>query len=340
MRLLVVLAVLVVLSILAEVVVRRVDLFGISYYKDVNRYVNEAVQMVPEARRPDGRIFQNKPGVDLSLVRFDYRTDAGGFRSSEAGRAFRLERAEPRERMRILFLGDSVTLAWGVDDEDSWIRLVEGDGFAPDGRPLECLNAGHLIYDSVQEADFLAANGPLLAPDAVVLTYVANDFESTWEMYEELMQSDGSIRPSEVTWRDTVRAKLVTWYRGLYGSWHFLSNRFGADVRSTEEIVVEEEPTFIAGWPASEAALDRMLETTKELGVPLVVLDHTVPEIARVRAWCEANEVPWHPFTFTPEETAQDIENSPADAHANELGQRFLAEKARRALRAEGLLGS
>ena len=42
--------------------------------------------------------------------------------------------------------------------------------------------------------------------------------------------------------------------------------------------------------------------------------------------------------TFTNDESAQDIRNSPADAHANEFGNRLLADKALAALYDAGLL--
>ena len=74
------------------------------------------------------------------------------------------------------------------------------------------------------------------------------------------------------------------------------------------------------------------------MDVPLILFDNTIPRIPAVRAWCEENAVPYFDFTFTPGEEAQGVRNSLADAHANELGQTFYAEKARAALRAEGLL--
>jgi len=323
-------------TVAAEVAVRATDLFGISYYKDVNRYFNGAIRLVPGAMNAQGRIFENKPSVDLGLVRFHFKTDAGGFRASDPHAPF-----EPRRdpgRGRILFLGDSVTLAWGVEDEDAWIRLVERDARDRAGRPVQCLNAGHLSYDSVQEADWLAAHGPDLRPDAVVLTYVVNDFESTWEQYKDFLGGgEGIVRP-KVTWRDEMHATVVTRFRGLYGLWHLFEERRNLDHRPPGELDVESEPVFVEGWPRSEKALDRILAICGELGAPLVLLDHTTPRIPAVRRWCEAHGVAVFDFTFTAEEEARGVRNSLADAHANELGQTLLAAKARAALRAVGVL--
>ena len=48
--------------------------------------------------------------------------------------------------------------------------------------------------------------------------------------------------------------------------------------------------------------------------------------------------VPWYDLTFTDGEWARDVRNSLADSHANALGNRLLADKALRALRAAGVL--
>lgn len=329
-----------VATVLAEAFVRSADLFGISYYRDVNRYFNEAIRLVPDALHEQGRLFENAPGTDLQLVQFDWRTDTYGLRSSTAGAPFEPARSEPHDRFRILFLGDSVTLAWGVDDEDSWTRRLEDSGRSADGRPLECLNAGHLSYDSVQEADWLAAHGPELQPDLVVLTYVVNDIESTWEQYKDFLQPDeAAVAPPERTLGQVAREKASVWFRGLYGVWHFTKERRAArTVEEHEAVDVSQQPGYADAWMRSENALERMRATCAELGVPFVVFDHTVPPIPDVEAWCVRAGVPYYDFRFTPEEWEADITNSRADAHANERGQEFLEQKARAFLAAGGWL--
>ena len=55
-------------------------------------------------------------------------------------------------------------------------------------------------------------------------------------------------------------------------------------------------------------------------------------------SWCEERAVPVYDFTFTADEWKLDVRNSPADAHANELGNRLLSDKAQAALRDAGVL--
>ena len=179
-RLLAVIVSLLVALVAAEVLFRVLDPYGVSYYGEVERYLRDAIEEAPAEFHAEGRIFQNRPGVDLELRRFRYRTDGRRLRRG----ATKLD--DEAGALRILFLGDSVTLAWGVDDEDSWVRRIERYGTSPDGRRLHCMNSGHLMYDTVQEAALLRAWGPALAPDVVVLCFVFNDVQPTWNQIQEL----------------------------------------------------------------------------------------------------------------------------------------------------------
>ena len=319
--------------VVAEVLVRRLNPYGISYYKDTNRYLNEAIEIPPDADRPDGRLFHNRPNAALEFPDFSFRTNALGLRRGAADGDVQLAR-DPA-RARVLFLGDSVTLGWGVDDEETWIRRLEREARFVDGRPLECLNAGHLQYNTVQELDWLRTFGVALQPEAVVLTFVVNDLDDAYAQLQEYKRLLAT--PPSATQR--TRARVLAWFRGLHGLYHFLASRDDAQTTSELELArVEDAPGYAEGWARASAALDGMRATCAELGVPFVVLDHTTPRIPDVARWCEANGVPCYDLTFTAEEWARDIRNSVADSHANALGNELLAEKARRALTAAGVL--
>lgn len=324
---------LVVTLVVAEAIVRAANPYGISYYKDTNRYLNEAIELPADAARPDGRLFQNKPHARLDLPGFVFLTNSLGLRASAHEDGVGIER-DP-ERARVLFLGDSVTLGWGVDDVDTWIRALEREARFADGRPLECLNAGHLQYNTVQEADWFRSLGVHLQPEAVVLTFVVNDLDDMWAQY--LAFQEALENPPGFVGR--AKGRLFAWFRGLHGLYHFYDTRREARTASEMELErVEDAPGYAEGWARSEAALDAMRATCAELGIPFVVLDHTTPRIGDVERWCAANDVPWHDLTFTEEEWARDIRVSLADSHANALGNRILADKALVGLRAAGVL--
>ncbi|MFT5290456.1 MAG: hypothetical protein ACI8QS_002537 [Planctomycetota bacterium] len=313
---------------------RTASPFGIHYYVETSSYLGRAVQFPGDAIHPGGRIFENKPGGQLDLRRFGFHTDGDGLRDGVPNEDRRPERRDG-DPLRLLFLGDSVTLGWGVNDEDSWIRTLERNTRGIGGRELDCLNAGHLIYNTLQQADWFDAHGARLAPDAVVLTFVTNDVQDDhWALYQEVQaaaeQANGN---STVSFGDKLERFWNTNFPGIRRLLIFVRERQGArQDAQLEAIVVEEFPGYDEGWARCEAGLNRVLKQAKSLGISLIILDHGTPPIGAVQAWCDANSVPWYDFTFTPEEWAQDVRVSPADSHANPLGNRFLFQKAWAAL--------
>lgn len=321
---------------------RKAHPFGIQYYAETNRYLNESIQILPEATSPTGRIFENRPASRLELARFELCTDGVGLRAPAPTDAVPPAR-EPGGPLRLLFVGDSVTLGWGVDDQDTWIRRLEREASAADGRSLECMNAGHLMYNTTQQADWVDAHAAALAPDAVVLTFVANDVEDDhWGLYQQLVsaQADAAAGAEETLGRRLIRM----WSEHLPGTrrlWLFTQERI-ATRRAVRNgpVVVEEVPGYAEGWERCSTALERARARCDALGIPFIVFDHTTPRIDAVRSWCEANEVPWFDHRFTPEQWEQDVRVSLADSHANPLGHRFLFEAAWRSLAEAGLLST
>lgn len=327
-------------AVAAEVFARAADPFGISYYGNTNRYFNAAIELPADAARPDGRLFQHRAGVVLGFPSFAFVTNELGLRSGALLDGVKADRTGASAgRARVLFLGDSVTLGWGVDDADTWVRALEREGRFADGRPLECLNAGHLQYNTLQEHDWLAAFGPHLAPDAVVLTFVVNDIDDAWATYQEfqrLLAAESTAEgPGAV---ERARRRLIGWFPGLHGLWTFQAARREARTIAEQKLErVEDAPGYAEGWERCATALERIREFCAGRGIPLVVLDHTTPRIGDVERWCGRAGVPWYDFSFTDEEWARDVRNSLADTHANALGNRLLADKALAALRDAGL---
>jgi len=319
-----------------ELIIRITDYLGVSYYQDVQAYLTGAVQTPPgepEEVSDTGRIFENKPWVDLELRTFHYRTDAYGFRVGQGEPDYDPEVADP---LRLLFLGDSVTLAWGVEDEDSWIRRVEREGRTPAGEPIRCLNAGHLMYETVQQASLLRALGPRHRPDVVVLTFIYNDIQPTWDQFVA-MNTVAPVAGTEVQ-ASTTRspAFLKKLLPRTHEVWRFLDER--RVMREQDRSKLPPYSFYPEGWPRCEGALDDILATCAELGSRLVVVDHTMPALTELTAWTEAHEVPCIRTSFTEEEQERELTNSAIDAHANELGNRILAAKVLAGLREAGIL--
>lgn len=309
-------------SVLALVVcewtIRATDLWGVSYHTDVARYFSESIVLPPEIAHPEGHLFEHRPDVRSEFATFRWRTDERGLR--------RPEDSEPRvdAAKRVLFLGDSVTLAWGVDAEASWIRGVERTLDRELEGGVRCFNAGHLRYDTVQEAGYFAAHGAALAPDLVVLTFVTNDLEDSWEVYQSMIAQLSAPAPGAMV---AAQARLMTWFHGTRSAWQVVGHKLD-DARAEPVADFTGAPGYAANWTRCEAALDRLLDGVRAAGISLVVLDHTVPAVPDVARWCAEHDVPCADFRFTDEEWARGVTNSVADKHANALGNELLAEKA------------
>jgi hypothetical protein len=97
----------------------------------------------------------------------EIRTNSLGYRNREIGE---------KSRTRVLFLGDSITLADYVQEHETWVRLVEKLS-RPTYRPLETINAGVWAIGLANELAILLETGLQTDPDAVVLAWYLNDVQ-------------------------------------------------------------------------------------------------------------------------------------------------------------------
>ncbi|TAJ21162.1 MAG: hypothetical protein EPO68_05335 [Planctomycetota bacterium] len=329
------------LALLAlEAWARLANPFGICLYPDNIRYVNAAIELPPGAQHPLGRLFEHRKSLELSFTEFALHTDAHGLRVPERGAGPRVPRGTERERaLRVLCLGDSVTFAWGIEERDGWVRVLERTARARDGRALECLNAGHPKYNTIQEADWLAAHGDVLEPDAVVLTYVVNDVEDQYAVYERLMAESAAAAQTPPPWSARAQQWLRVRLHGIDGLLTLQRALRDADTGAQRGPgAVESLPEYERGWPGSRDALERIRGWCEARGLPLLVFDASVPRIGALRAWCEERGVRWTDLCFTPAEWEQGVVISKADSHFNARGNAAMAAKAAAALRAAGLL--
>lgn len=154
---------LVISAVLAEFAVRTIEPLGLSYYEASTRYHLDKVA--------DPELFYRH--------RSSFRAEYAGVEYAFNELGFRGESLVPKVagEFRILFVGDSVTLGWGVAATDSFVQRVAGLLGAGD-REVRAINGGCGSYNSAQELAFTQRYVPALAPDLVVLTYVENDAEA------------------------------------------------------------------------------------------------------------------------------------------------------------------
>lgn len=338
---------LVLLSLIASVFavegwIRAFDPLGVSYYRDLRLYMFGARDLVLEngILPPDGCLAKHKPMLDMEFHTFRFMTNNLGLRAGSPNEVVPI-REEAREskawdKYRILFMGDSITLAWGVNDEDSWVRRIENSGRHADGKPLECLNAGNMQYDTVQSAALLHSLVDEVKPDLVVLNFYINDFKPTYSA-SLLDPTKRPKPPKRSALRKLLNRLKASFFDHFYGISGITSQRKVADGIhrfKDREYTLEQTAYYPQNWPRCEAALDRILEDSPKL----VIFDHTQPKIPELVSWCEENDVPYIWLEFSNDEWWSGIHNSVADSHFNAKGNRLAAEKALKGLTEVGIL--
>jgi lysophospholipase L1-like esterase len=90
-----------------------------------------------------------------------------GFRDHE----YALERGR---RPRVLAIGDSFTFGWGLDLDDTWVKVLERK-LRADGIDAEVLNLGRSGYSPANYASVASTAIPLLEPDLTIVAVLQGD---------------------------------------------------------------------------------------------------------------------------------------------------------------------
>lgn len=149
---------------------------------------------------------------------------------------------------RILVLGSSITLGWGVPEEDTLTARLQ-QMFKTDGQDVEVLNAGIGNYNAVRCIELFLTQLTDLQPTDIVLHYFVNG--------AEVLEPGGGnvfLRNSEVA---------VT-------LWQVANRMFGeAGEASLDEHYRDLYAPGSRGRTGMEAALKRLADYARERGIPL-----------------------------------------------------------------------
>lgn len=238
-------------------------------------------------------------GVDIAL-------SSAGLRDQEYPR-------QPGTKRRLLFLGDSLTLGWGVAQHQTFADLLEQA--LPD---TEILNFGVGNYNTEQEVELLLERGFEFCPDEVVVFWFINDAEPT---------------PSRSPWIVLGRCRGLTllWSSLQRLSWHWRGRTYLDHYRELYEAEA-------MGWQRQQEAFARLkaLCADKEVGLKVILLPelhildpYPFEEIhSRVRAMLEAQGI----SVLDVREAFAEVEEpgllwvAPDDAHPNADGHALIAK--------------
>lgn len=216
------------------------------------------------------------------------------------------------DRKRAIFLGDSITIADYLVEEQTFVHLV-GEMSRYGKHPLQTINAAIGSISIQEQYSILHETGPLVEPHIVVLNLYLNDWHASpamrlipipkvlrWsraaqlyyqkrsvEQYEAGIDSaGGGWIPEEVQagWREaTARefppaAEAGDWARDR-GAYNFLMQEWFWDWGSSYSVGGRERIFFFA---------QKIIDLSRELGAQLMVVIH--PTNFQVEAEFDANE--------------------------------------------------
>lgn len=254
----------------------------------------------------------HRPNSEARLMNVDVRINSDGFRG--------VERPTPRKAARrIVFLGDSLTLGWGVEEHDTFASLLETRLNA--GSPTEIMNFGTGNYNTEQEVNLFLERGDRFNPDQVVLFYFINDAEIT----------------PKTSWLWFVGySRCITFY---WSHFQTFRSRFSAGKGFQSyyaELYRDDQP----GWQSAQTAFLELRAVCARRGIRLQVvllpeLHNLEPypfktEYGLVQAFLTKNGIENLDLTPRFEGYKQPMRLWVAqdDAHPNELAHRMIAENA------------
>lgn len=150
-----------------EIALRIYTHHAIIYDVEMTRYANELKLTASDPRI--GHV--HKPDSERRLMGVPVRINSNGLRDDE----YPVDKGDKR---RIIFLGDSLTLGWGVRQEETFESLIEAE-LGRRGLAAESLNFGIGNYNTEQEVYLFLEKGLQYRPDQVVVFYFINDAEPT-----------------------------------------------------------------------------------------------------------------------------------------------------------------
>ncbi len=291
-------------------------------YPAVSNYDTEMWRYFVELKEPlfDKELpfhhYPNRTGVFYGA---ELATNSCGFRDHD----YALKK--PEGSTRILILGDSMTLGWGVPFQETFPKVLE-EKLNADGEAFEVINLGIGNYNSMMEVELFKRKGIQFRPDVVVLAHYVNDPEPT-PVLSPLRYHTGNrsylgalLRSALLRARGMVDTDFVWWryYEDLYAADSESLEANSAAIRELAALCKKEEITLIiASIPELHELKDYPLGVATE-------------HVAGLASECDV------PFVdLLPDLAGHEPETlwvSQEDPHANALACRTIAETLYRAL--------
>jgi lysophospholipase L1-like esterase len=203
----------------------------------------------------------HKPDAEARLMGVHVRTNGDGFRDDD----YPVEKGEKR---RVMLLGDSLTLGWGVEKEETFEHLLEQKLDA--AAPTEVINLGIGNYNTTQEVNLFIDKGLKYRPDQVVLFYFINDAEPV---------------PQKARFPGLGHSRLITFYWSRIKAARAQVSPDAQDFREYYSALYRDGAV---GWERSKAAFLQLKQICEDEGIDLKVV--VLPELHELDPYTFARE--------------------------------------------------
>jgi hypothetical protein len=237
-----------------EVLTRTVVDNGIIYELEMWKYARQV-----KMRDPDPEMgHRHRPNARAQLMGAEVRTDRNGFRGPD------LADTAGDGVARIAFVGDSITLGWGVLEQETFAHRVIAT-LRAQGRKVDGFNLGVGNLNTTQELALFRAAGARMKPDIVVLAYFINDGEPI-----PTYRDTGWLDKHSAAW-------VVMNYR-----FDTLARQFGdaPDWKHYYRALYDDKA---AGWQATQKALAGFAAMARQIDARLIVFN--IPELRELKPY-------------------------------------------------------
>jgi lysophospholipase L1-like esterase len=226
----------------------------------------------------------NYPNIDIWHRTPDYkiniRTNNKGIRSD---REFAY--VKPFGKKRIVVLGDSFTMGYGVNNEDLYVTILSRK-LMKEGYDVEVINLGVSGFSNAEELITLENEGIKYEPDLVILAFYQNDLTENVISNLFSVQDGGLVRISEeylpqVKLRNSLYSFKIYKYLAQNSHLLYLCRRRLSIIiknlmlRSNQKITKDFDEKYYLKEQKKLAAkiVDKIYETTTNQGGKFILLD-------------------------------------------------------------------
>ena len=161
------------------------------------------------------RVYKHEPNIESVLKRQEFLThvkiNSLGLRDREY--AFQ----KPANTERIAVVGDSFVFGYGVELNETFVKLLENKLNKQSNKTFEVMNFGTSAYGTEQEYLTIKNDVVLYSPDVIILVFFSNDLKDNMKFNLFSVKNNTLIQnpPQKITAILKIR-NFISWHSHLY----------------------------------------------------------------------------------------------------------------------------